>query len=232
MLTIGEDSSRADPAFLPSQILLRSPIPLIGTMGRSEREAAAYLLVRTSQVRGDQWQYIPPRAIGEVMDSDRKAGIEPMVSLSINPFFFPDFHDLIDQQYAEYERRPSGYAYREGDPSMQFTTRGLRALRRWLRKPCPKCAAPSPCLWWTNEAGKLFGRSEGQVAGGWMVYQNFTPKIIDDDDFNITAAWKNCREIFICQNHGEFGLIDGGDPFFYSPDAYVLGPNGEKLFRL
>lgn len=220
-----------DPEFTPSQVTLIGPLPLTDTMGRAERECAAAILVRASHVKGDQWQYLPPPAIGEVMKADIEAGNQPWERLNRNPFMpFPDFHDLVEEGFAEFERRRHGYEYK-GDPAVSFTEKGLRALRRWLQKPCPKCASPSPCLWWSSDPGNHLWESVGPVAGGWLVSKQHVPKIIDDDDFNF-AAWKNCREIFICQHHGEFGLIDGGAPFFYEPDAYVTGPNGEKLFRL
>lgn len=222
-----------DPAFLPSQISLDGLLPLVGTLGRAEREFAATLLVRVSQAKGDQWQFVSPRTIGEVMNADLKAGNQPLERLSRNPFVpFPDFRDLVNSGFAEFEARRAGYEY-EGDPSVRLTEKGLRGLRRWLSKPCPKCARPSPCLWWTSEPGlHCWDKGVGPIAGGWLARQNHTPKTIDDSDFNHTA-WKDCREIFICRHHGEFGLIDGGGlPFFYEPDAYVLGPGGEKLFRM
>ena len=57
-----------------------------------------------------------------------------------------------------------------------------------------------------------------------------TPKMIDDHDF--FQVWRTCREVFECPMHGEFGLLDDGDSFFYQPDVYVLGPDGEKRFRM
>lgn len=38
-------------------------------------------------------------------------------------------------------------------------------------------------------------------------------------------------ELFECSSHGEFGVKLDGVVEFASPDCWVLGPNGEKLFR-
>lgn len=221
-----------DPEFLPSQVSLGGPLPLTDTMGRAERECAAAILVRTSQVKGDQWQFLLPAVIGEVLKAEVAAGSQPWERLNRNPYMpSPDFHELVDEGYAEFEFRRAGYEYK-GDPAIRLTDKGLRALRRWLRKPCPKCAKSSPCLWWScDPSTHAWEKSAGPVAGGWLAIKNHTPKVIDDPDFNF-EVWKNCREIFVCRTHGEFGLVDGGAPFFYEPDAYVMGPNGEKLFRM
>jgi hypothetical protein len=217
----------SDPAFLPSQVLLDIlPLPLVDTFGRVERELAAAMIVRTCQVKGDYWQEIWPKDVGLTLKADLENKIEPWHRLNQYPLFItPDMWDLVEKDYAKFHRQ-NYYEH----PPITFTEKGLRCLRRYVVKPCPKCALPSRCLWWTDEIGF---EAKGPNAGGWNVFNN-TPKIIDDDDFNgRELVWKYCREIFICPQHDEFGLCElDKPPFFYKPDTYVDGPNGEKLFRL
>ncbi len=104
----------------PSDVILTTP-PLIGTMGRSEREHAAALLVRCCQVNGDEWQAVSPKMIGDVIESDIEAKTEPVSSWNRNPFFRPDFPDLAKH----------GFAVMGDDRALSFTEKGLKALVRW-----------------------------------------------------------------------------------------------------
>jgi hypothetical protein len=201
-------------------------VPLTGTsMNRLEREWAAAIMVRICQILGDQWAYVSPQDLAKSFDDT--ADINPIARTARNPLIpLPDFVDLVNQGFAEF--------YRPGfheSPPIGFTQQGLRALRRWVGKSCPKCGMFSPCLWFTNDP-KMFG---------WTVYYEYSPRegkkplwpeMINDQDFNSQNVWQKCKEIFKCAKHGEYGLLDDGPPFFYEPDTYVLGPNGEKIFRI
>jgi hypothetical protein len=115
----------ADPTFKPSQVFLNTVPPLTGTMGRSEREHAAAILVRVCQVKGDAWQAVTPKILGEVLRADLAAQVEPWHSLNANPFFRPDFHELVDAGFARWGED-------EGKP-IELTELGIESLRRWVR---------------------------------------------------------------------------------------------------
>lgn len=107
--------------FKPSQVVLTVP-PLAGTMGRSEREHAAAIIVRVCQVKGDVWRAVTWAEAKEVLKSDLDAGIEPMASLLENPFFKPDVGGLT----------AAGLASRDGDTT-ELTEAGIAALARWVK---------------------------------------------------------------------------------------------------
>lgn len=39
------------------------------------------------------------------------------------------------------------------------------------------------------------------------------------------------EKVYECSTHGEYGIREDGTAEFETPDAWVVGPNGEKLFR-
>ena len=110
---------------LPSQIVLRAPLPLTDTMGRAEREVAAALIVRTCHVHGDKWQPVTPRMIGEVIKQDLDDGTEPFKTMNLYPFARPDFRDLIKAGYGE--------GGGEGGQPIALTEKGLLAIQKWAR---------------------------------------------------------------------------------------------------
>lgn len=119
--------------FKPSDVNLCSSFPpLVGTMGRTEAELAAALLVRVCQVRGDAWQDISAVAIGEVIREDLQAGREPFASMNRNPFCRPDVYDLVKRGCAEWVGEPGRV--------LRFTQRGLDALRRVVEQSDGRCA--------------------------------------------------------------------------------------------
>ena len=94
-------------------------IPLCDTMGRSEREAAAALLVLTCRENGDTWHAVKPEQMGAAM------GASPQFEkLGGNPFWWPDFPDLVKAGFAESTLEKSALC--------AFTTKGLEALRKWV----------------------------------------------------------------------------------------------------
>lgn len=113
------------PAFRPSQVVL-APIPFAATMGRLEREAAATILVRASVRAGDDWRPFTPQELGEAIRADLEEKVEPLSGLNSNPFFRPDFHDLVAAGYA-------ASTLERGAP-IEFTPKGFEALSRWVRK--------------------------------------------------------------------------------------------------
>src|SRR3954471_7351128 len=82
--------------FKPSAVDLGGSFPpLAGTMGKSELEAAATLLVRACQAKGDRWQPLTPDDLAAVMKDDVAAKREPLASLIGNPFWRPDPFGLV-----------------------------------------------------------------------------------------------------------------------------------------
>jgi hypothetical protein len=107
--------------YKPSQVVLYAP-PLASTMGRSELEAAAALVVRVCQARGDQWQSVPWSLVGEVMREDMAANREPFAKLVRNPFFRPDATALAAAGYCTIV-----------DGAVTLTEKAMVAMARWVR---------------------------------------------------------------------------------------------------
>lgn len=120
-----EEGSALVTAFRPSEVIL-TEIPLVATMGRVEREAAATIIIRASVRGGDTWRPIYPAEIGEAIRLDLDEKLEPLTSLNRNPFWRPDFRDLAAAGYAT-------STFELGAP-IEFTAKGLAALERWVRK--------------------------------------------------------------------------------------------------
>jgi hypothetical protein len=109
--------------FKPSDVNLCSSFPpLVGTMGRTEAECAAALLVRACQVLGDAWQDVETRTLGEVIKADLEAKREPVHSMNRNPFCRPDAYDLVKRGCAEWVGEPGKV--------LRFTPQGLDGLRK------------------------------------------------------------------------------------------------------
>lgn len=85
----------------PSEVRLHVP-PLVGTLGRSEYEHAAALIVRTCQVNGDAWAAVTPQQIGKAITEDLDGKVEPLHSLNRNPFFRPDIRGLVAAGHARF----------------------------------------------------------------------------------------------------------------------------------
>lgn len=114
--------------FAPSEVVLHA-IPLVGTLGRTEREMAAALIVRACQVNGDTWQPVTPKMIREMLERDAADGVEPMASLNRNPFARPNFWELVAEGYAS------------GDPAkhepLALTEKALAKIRKYRRPVVP-----------------------------------------------------------------------------------------------
>ena len=119
--------------FTPNDVFLNTVPPLTATMGKAEAEAAAAMLVRAMQVRGNAWAVVFPKQIGEVLSADLDGKVEPWASLNGNPFFRPDFDLLIAKGCARWVGDESEGRSR----GIEFTPEGIEKLRRWVRLEKP-----------------------------------------------------------------------------------------------
>lgn len=109
-------------SFAPGEVTLAECNPLGGTLGRSEREVAAALLVRVCQVRG----VFGPVALADV--EDLIATGDPWTTgLLRNPFHAPDFNELVARGFAR--------VVREEPLTLELTETGLDRIGRsiWVR---------------------------------------------------------------------------------------------------
>ena len=112
--------------FKPSDVRLNDSFPpLTATMGRVEREAAAACLLLACHHHGDAWAPMLPRQLGEALKEAVSSATEPWVSLNRNPFFRPDFYELVEKGFARWTEG-------EGGP-LEFTDAGFQALRKYVR---------------------------------------------------------------------------------------------------
>jgi hypothetical protein len=114
------------PSFKPSEVFLITFPPLVGTMGKAEVEAAASMLVRVCQVDGNEWKPCSPQEVGLTLKADIDNKVEPWTSLNRNPFFRPDFHELVALGFARFTTE-------DEHAPIEFTEQGLEAMRRWVR---------------------------------------------------------------------------------------------------
>lgn len=121
-------------AIKPSEVDLSVP-HFVACAGRAEREFALGLYVRTCQAKGDAWQPIIPRDTGEVLKADRAAGRDLFDRLTSNPYWFPDFPDLVAAGYARW------LGEGEGAP-LELTDLGFAAVEKWVARTGRKAAAP------------------------------------------------------------------------------------------
>ena len=107
---------------IPSDVRFDTSFPpLVATCGRTDREAALAMLVLACQHHGDRWQVITPKQIGEALKAVSEEMREPWVALSSNPFWRPDFYDLVREGYASGELTNGG--------GLTITEKALLALR-------------------------------------------------------------------------------------------------------
>lgn len=114
----------AIPPFRPSQVRLTIP-PLVDTMGRSERENAAALMVRACAANGDTWGEVRPQEVGALIKADLDENGR-WARFHQNPFVRFDVWDLVKHGYARWTAE-------DGGPS-EFTVRGIEAMRKWVTR--------------------------------------------------------------------------------------------------
>lgn len=110
------------PPFRPSDVVLMPHVPLVGTMGRAEVEAAAGWMLLALRDSGDAWGEVTPADCRAVHDkhADSMRWIQ-------NPFLVPDFWDLVARGFAEFVGEGNGAPVR-------FTGAGIKALAKWVRQ--------------------------------------------------------------------------------------------------
>jgi len=120
----------------PSQVDLSVP-HFVGCCQHAEAECALGLYVRACQVRGDTWQPLVPRDMGEVLKADVAAGRRPFSMLVHNPFWRPDFHDLVDRGFAR-------WIGENADATVELTDKGFAAIDKHVARvgPVENCATP------------------------------------------------------------------------------------------
>lgn len=112
----------------PSDVSLRTSYPpLVDTMGKSELEIAAAMLLRACQLDGDVFGPKTPREIGEAIKHDSEADppIEPLASLGRTPiaFCFPDFRGLVAAGFARWTTE-------DEHAPVEFTQAGIDAMSK------------------------------------------------------------------------------------------------------
>jgi hypothetical protein len=109
--------------FEPCDVVLVAPMTLAGTMHKAELEWGAALVVRALQRANSPWCELTLVEVIASVRADVDEGVEPIASLSRNPFFQPDVRGLAKDGYAVVT-----------DTTIKFTDKGLEALRRWAKQ--------------------------------------------------------------------------------------------------
>lgn len=121
-----EKREALESEFKPSQLVVCDPVPFVDTFGRVERECAAAIMVMAMRERDDTWEVIYPRDCAEPL---KKFVEEKGYAWISNPFYRPDFPELISE----------GFVEEVGDPvegkgqGLRFTSEGLAAMKKWVR---------------------------------------------------------------------------------------------------
>lgn len=118
--------------FKPSQIdpFLRSALPFVATFNHSESEIFAAMLVGALATNGDEWKPIEPRAVGIwlrdviMIDPEQKKIWEGFVAISR-----PYPRTLVKEGFCRFIGADVDHA------AIEFTEKGLEALRRWVAPP-------------------------------------------------------------------------------------------------
>lgn len=119
--------------FKPSDVSIH-PIPLCGTMGHCEAEVAAAMTVRACEVHGNEWRAVSREEIIYSMAVDLEMERAPFASILRNPFLRPDLSDLVKRGFAVWVG--------EGEIHIQFTDKGLEALKRWVKPTSKSQSSP------------------------------------------------------------------------------------------
>lgn len=108
--------------FRPSDVVLSAYFPLGGTLGRSELECAAALVIWTLRRNGNVWRRVWRDEMQACPQLDFLSGVEPMHSWGSNPFFHPDLRGLEARHFATF----TGH-------TLELTELALQPIgQRWL----------------------------------------------------------------------------------------------------
>ena len=106
----------------PSDIDLTTHFPpLIATLDKTEYEVAAAIIIRACVVHGDRWQPVSYKMIRDVLVQDMENRVEPILSISTNPFALPDFVGL-KTKWATSTEEP------KGTMTMSLTEQAIRRI--------------------------------------------------------------------------------------------------------
>ena len=133
------------PPYKPSDVNLFVGFPsLVDTFDKTEIECAAFYIVRTLAVKGDDWRPLRWTDIAEVIkesiakiESHLPPEFAPHVSkedlylndMAKNPFARPDFHKLVSKGFAKW----LGEECDKNRP-IELTDLGFERLQRWVRR--------------------------------------------------------------------------------------------------
>jgi DNA-binding PadR family transcriptional regulator len=107
--------------FRPSDVVLQA-MPLIGTFGHAEAEAAAALIVLACVDAGDEWK---PLTLAELQATfERHYNERPWMRV---PFLRPDLNALAREGYALMSTNDAG------KKCIALSQLGLEQLARWVR---------------------------------------------------------------------------------------------------
>jgi hypothetical protein len=97
----------------PSEVVFRSfPFCLVDTLGKTELEIAAGIIVEYCKEHGDHWQRVTWQQIREFLRPQQE---------KLNPFAMPNFHGLA----------PLGLAlWHDDDASIELTSKCLSLIQR------------------------------------------------------------------------------------------------------
>jgi hypothetical protein len=89
--------------------LLRETPPLKATLGRSELEYAAALILCALHRLGRAWtEPLSAKEIGATLSDAFNAGEQPICSWARNPFLRPDWDGLVERGFAQRDETPDG----------------------------------------------------------------------------------------------------------------------------
>lgn len=110
----------------PSSLRIAIP-PFVGTLGSSEIEHAAALIVRACQVRADKWQPLLWDDLQKAITPDVENRATTIAALVRNPFFSPDFVSLVEKGWAAWHGKP-------GTGKLELAPRAIMAIAlKWGR---------------------------------------------------------------------------------------------------
>ena len=108
--------------FRPSQVSLSGVPPLVGTMGKSEAEAAAAVLVAFLSANGDEWRPVSSHDVLCFLLPAIDDNKHPLAHMLENPFWNPEPNAIVDLGFGTWVR----------DDSIELTPSGIETLRPFV----------------------------------------------------------------------------------------------------